>query len=74
MSVEYRDLAVTAARIHLVDLGHVLLGPFSEGSHDYAAKVLQRKGVRTHLGVAVTERASRRGRRSPTAPRSRRTA
>jgi NADH:ubiquinone reductase (H+-translocating) len=54
MSVEYRDLAVSAARIHLVDLGHVLLGPFSEGSHDYAAKVLQRKGVRTHLGVAVT--------------------
>jgi NADH dehydrogenase len=54
MSVEYRDLAVTAARIHLVDLGHVLLGPFSEGSHEYAAKVLQRKGVRTHLGVAVT--------------------
>ena len=54
MSVEYRDLAVTAARIHLVDLGHVLLGPFSEGSHEYAARVLQRKGVRTHLGVAVT--------------------
>jgi NADH:quinone reductase (non-electrogenic) len=54
MSVEYRDLAVSAARIHLVDLGHVLLGPFSDGSHDYAAKVLQRKGVRTHLGVAVT--------------------
>jgi NADH:ubiquinone reductase (H+-translocating) len=54
MSVEYHDLAVSAARIHLVDLGHVLLGPFSEGSHDYAAKVLQRKGVRTHLGVAVT--------------------
>jgi NADH dehydrogenase len=54
MSVEYRDLAVTAARVHLVDLGHVLLGPFSEGSHEYAAKVLQRKGVRTHLGVAVT--------------------
>jgi NADH dehydrogenase len=54
MALEYRDLAVSAARIHLVDLGHVLLGPFSEGSHDYAAKVLQRKGVRTHLGVAVT--------------------
>ena len=54
MSIEYRDLAVSAARIHLVDLGHVLLGPFSESSHDYAAKVLQRKGVRTHLGVAVT--------------------
>ena len=54
MSVEYHDLAVSAARIHLIDLGHVLLGPFSEGSHEYAAKVLHRKGVRTHLGVAVT--------------------
>jgi len=54
MSVEYHHLAVSAARIHLVDLGHVLLGPFSDGSHEYAAKVLQRKGVRTHLGVAVT--------------------
>jgi NADH:ubiquinone reductase (H+-translocating) len=55
MSVEYRDLAVSAARIHVVDLGHTLLPPFSEGAHAYAAKVLQRKGVRTHLGTAVTE-------------------
>jgi NADH dehydrogenase len=54
MSVEYHDLAVSAAQIHLVDLGHVLLGPFSDSAHDYAAKVLQRKGVRTHLGVAVS--------------------
>ena len=55
MSIEYHDLAVTAAQIHLVDLGHTLLGPFSESAHDYAAKVLGRKGVRLHLGVAVTE-------------------
>ena len=55
MSVEYHDLAVTAAQIHLVDLGHTLLGPFSDSAHDYAAKVLGRKGVRLHLGVAVTE-------------------
>jgi NADH:quinone reductase (non-electrogenic) len=55
MSVEFGDLAVTAAQIHLVDLGHVLLGPFSDSAHEYAAKVLQRKGVRTHLGVAVNE-------------------
>jgi NADH dehydrogenase len=55
MSVEYRDLAVTAAQIHLVDLGHTLLGPFSDTAHDYVAKVLGRKGVRLHLGVAVTE-------------------
>jgi NADH dehydrogenase len=55
MTVEYRDLAVSAARVHIVDLGHTLLGPFSEHAHDYVAKVLGRKGVRLHLGVAVTE-------------------
>jgi NADH:ubiquinone reductase (H+-translocating) len=55
MTVEYHHLAVTAAQIHLVDLGHTLLGPFSDSAHDYAAKVLGRKGVRLHLGVAVTD-------------------
>src|SRR4051794_10345995 len=55
MSVEYRDLAVSAAQIHIVDHGHALLAPFSDHAHDYVAKVLGRKGVRMHLGVAVTE-------------------
>ncbi len=55
LSVEYHHLAVSAAQIHLVDLGHTLLGPFSDEAHDYVAKVLGRKGVRLHLGVAVTE-------------------
>jgi NADH dehydrogenase len=55
MSIEYRDLAVSAAQVHIVDLGQALLGPFSESAHDYVAKVLHRKGVRTHLGTAVTE-------------------
>ena len=55
MTVEYHHLAVTAAQIHLVDLGHTLLGPFSDRAHDYAAKILGRKGVRLHLGVAVTD-------------------
>ena len=55
MTVEYRDLAVTAARIHIVDLGHTLLGPFSERAHEYVEKVLQRKGVELHLGTKVTE-------------------
>jgi len=55
MSVEYHDLAVSAAEVHLVDLGPVLLGAFSDKAHDYAAKVLGRKGVRLHLGVAVQE-------------------
>jgi NADH dehydrogenase len=55
MAVEYRDLAVETARIHLVDLGDTLLGPFSSKAHGYAAKVLEGKGVELHLGVAVTE-------------------
>jgi NADH:ubiquinone reductase (H+-translocating) len=55
MSVEYHHLAVSAAQVHIVDLGHTLLGPFSDTAHDYVAKVLGRKGVRLHLGVAVTE-------------------
>jgi NADH dehydrogenase len=58
MSVEYHHLAVSAAQVHIVDLGHTLLGPFSESAHDYVAKVLGRKGVRIHLGVAVTEVAA----------------
>jgi NADH dehydrogenase len=55
MSVEFHDLAVSAARVHLVDAGHVLLAAFSETAHDYVAKVLQRKGVELHLAVKVTE-------------------
>jgi NADH:ubiquinone reductase (H+-translocating) len=55
MAGEYRDLAVSAARIHLVDHGHALLGAFSAGAHDYAAKVLQRAGVTLRLGTGVTE-------------------
>jgi NADH:ubiquinone reductase (H+-translocating) len=55
LSVEYHDLAVSDAQIHVVDLGHALLGAFSDTAHDYASKVLGRRGVRMHLGVAVTE-------------------
>jgi NADH dehydrogenase len=55
MAAEYHELAVAAAQVHIVDLGHTLLGPFSDEAHDYVAKVLGRKGVRMHLGVAVTE-------------------
>jgi NADH dehydrogenase len=55
MAGEFHELAVEAAQIHIVDLGHTLLGPFSDRAHDYVAKILGRKGVRLHLGVAVTE-------------------
>jgi NADH dehydrogenase len=50
----YHDLG-GQARVHLVDLGHVLLAPFSEGVHEYASKVLLRRGVDLHLGVSAKE-------------------
>ena len=55
MSREFRDLAVSAAQVHIVDLGPTLLAPFSETAHDYVSKVLHRKGVHMHLGTAVSE-------------------
>ena len=55
MISEYHDIPVSRARIHIVDLGHALLTPFSAKTHEYVAKVLGRKGVEIHLGVAVTE-------------------
>ena len=55
MTVEYRDLGVSAARVHVVDLGDALLQPFSPRAHKYVAKVLQRKKVELHLGTRVTE-------------------
>src|SRR3954451_4768167 len=55
MTGEYHNLPMTSAQIHIVDLGPTLLGPFSDKAHDYVAKILSRKGVRMHLGVAVTE-------------------
>jgi NADH dehydrogenase len=55
MSAEYGDLAVSAAQVHIVDLGHALLTPFSDTAHDYVAKVLGKRGVRIHLGTAVSE-------------------
>jgi NADH dehydrogenase len=55
LAAEYQDLAVSHARVQLIDHGHALLGPFSPSAHDYAAKVLTRHGVRLRLGTAVTE-------------------
>jgi NADH dehydrogenase len=55
MRVEYHELPVDAARVHLIDVGGVLLAPFSGRAHEYAARVLARKGVELHLGVAVKE-------------------
>ena len=40
MTAEYEDLAISAARIYLVERGGTLLPPFSQRSHEYASKVL----------------------------------
>jgi NADH dehydrogenase len=55
MPHRHHPVATAGARIILVDLGHVLLAPFSDGAHAYAAKQLQRRGVQLRLGTSVTE-------------------
>jgi NADH dehydrogenase FAD-containing subunit len=55
MAAEYPDLAVSSARIHLVDHGHTVLAPFSDRAHDYAEKVLQEAGVQLRLKTGVKE-------------------
>ncbi|MFV0315817.1 MAG: NAD(P)/FAD-dependent oxidoreductase [Microthrixaceae bacterium] len=55
MPQRYRDLQVERARVILVDPGTVVLKPFSDSAHDYAAKVLKKKGVDLLLGTSVTE-------------------
>jgi NADH dehydrogenase len=55
MTHEYKDLAVSAAKIYLVDHGHTVLAPFSARAHDYAEKVLREVGVQLRLGTGVKE-------------------
>ena len=55
MPSEYEDLAVSKARIAIVDHGQFILGPFSPKAHDYAAKALQHDGVELRLGTSVEE-------------------
>jgi NADH dehydrogenase len=55
MAREYTDLAVKHAQVYLIDHGHALLSAFSEGAHDYASRVLQKKGVKLRLGIGVKE-------------------
>jgi NADH:ubiquinone reductase (H+-translocating) len=55
MTREYTDLAVTHARVYLVDHGQALLAAFPVEAHSYAAHALQRKGVHLKLGIGVKE-------------------
>jgi len=54
LPTRYPDLAA-AAKVHIVDRGDVLLAPFSDKAHAYAARRLERDGVIAHLGVGVSE-------------------
>jgi NADH dehydrogenase len=51
----YRDLPVGVVTITLVDLGHAVLGPFSDKAHEYARKVLQKGRVQIRLGLGAKE-------------------
>jgi len=55
MPHRYPTLAVAGARLILVDLGTSLLAPFSEESHTYARKQLERRGVELRLQTGVKE-------------------
>ncbi len=44
-----------AVTVHIVDLGDVLLSPFSDRAHAYVAKRMEHDGVVVHLGVGVKE-------------------
>jgi NADH:ubiquinone reductase (H+-translocating) len=53
MAAEYTDLPKGAAKIIMVEHGSAVLGPFSEGAHEYAAKVLEGDGVELRLETGV---------------------
>ncbi len=55
MPERYHDLDVGRARVYLVDHGSVVLSPFSESAHEYAAKMLRKKGVQLLFDHSVTE-------------------
>jgi NADH dehydrogenase len=54
----HQHLAIAGAKVILVDLGHAVLGPFSDEAHTYAAKQLQRRGVQLKLGVSAKQIAA----------------
>lgn len=51
----YRDSIADQVTVHLVDRGHALLKPFTEASHEYAHRELERLGVRVHFGRGVAK-------------------
>jgi NADH dehydrogenase len=54
LPIGFHDFGIDAANIYLVDPAPKVLAPFSERAHDYAAAVLERKGVQLVLNTRVT--------------------
>ena len=52
---EYPSLPLSEAGIYVVDMGHSVLGAFSTKAQEYAAKMLDQRGVKVHLHTAVKE-------------------
>ena len=52
---EYPNLPINQTGIHIVDMGGAVLGAFSESAQQYAARMLEQRGVHIHLHTAVKE-------------------
>jgi NADH:ubiquinone reductase (H+-translocating) len=55
VTVEFADLAVSSARIYLIERGPKLLAPFSAKAHDYPSQILHRRGLVLKLNAALSE-------------------
>jgi NADH dehydrogenase len=55
MPGRFHGLAISAARICVVDPAPVVLAPFSDRVHTYAAEALEKKHVDLELGIKVDE-------------------
>jgi NADH:ubiquinone reductase (H+-translocating) len=51
----HENVAAESSKVVLVDLGNAVLGPFSTGVHEYAAKQLEDRGVEIRLGISAKE-------------------
>ena len=60
MPDRFHDLGLERARVHVVDPGKVVLAPFSDKAHAYAAKMLTKKKVELVLGAKVASVAADR--------------
>ncbi len=60
MPARFHDLSLNVARIYVVDPAPVVLAPFSDRAHEYAAGALRKKHVELKLGVKVDNVAADR--------------